>query len=98
MRMPCSDLENEGRLRPHGLKAVEGKQRIAELLTLAACDLEDAAIAQRPADGRHSSAYEVARAVAEVVMVAEGYRPRGGEDQHGGVSGGALRHDPAPAL
>jgi hypothetical protein len=24
----------------------------------------------------------VARAVAEVVMVAEGYRPRGGEDQH----------------
>lgn len=80
--MPYSDLEREGRIRRHGLKTSEAGQRIAELLTLAERDLVDAAIVQRPADGRHNSAYEAARAVADAVMVAEGYRPRGGEGQH----------------
>jgi uncharacterized protein YjiS (DUF1127 family) len=80
--MPYSDLEHEGRIRRHGLTPDETRQRIAELLALADRDLEDAAISQRPADGRHNSAYEAARSIADAVMVAEGYRRLGGEGQH----------------
>jgi uncharacterized protein (UPF0332 family) len=80
--MPYGKLLDEGRIRRHELTAAECSQRIAELLTLADRDLIDAGIAQRPADGRHNSAYEAARAAADAMLVAEGYRRAGGEGQH----------------
>ena len=80
--MSYLDLESEGRVRPHGLTTAECKQRVAELLSLAERDLLDAAIVQRPADGRHNSAYEAARAAADAVLVAEGFRRTGSEGQH----------------
>ena len=80
--MPYSDLEREGRIRPHTMTAVECRQHLAELLELAELDLFDASIAQRPLDRRQNSAYEAARAVADAVLAAEGYRRTGGEGQH----------------
>ena len=80
--MPYGRLVTEGRIRPHELTTEECRQRIAELLALADRDLLDAGITQRPADGRHNSAYEAARAAADAVLVAEGYRRAGGEGQH----------------
>lgn len=80
--MPYGRLVDEGRIRPHELTVSECRQRIGELLTLAERDLLDAGITQRPADGRHNSAYEAARAAADAVLVAEGYRRAGGEGQH----------------
>lgn len=80
--MPYGKLVDEGRIKPHELTVPERRQRIVELLTLADRDLMDAGITQRPADGRHNSAYEAARAAADAVLVAEGYRRAGGEGQH----------------
>jgi hypothetical protein len=80
--MPYNDLEREGRIRPHGMTTEECKHHVAELLDLAELDLFDASIVQRPLDRRQNSAYEAARAGADVVMVAEGYRRVGGEGQH----------------
>ncbi|MEN6642859.1 MAG: hypothetical protein ABFE08_10465 [Armatimonadia bacterium] len=93
--MSYDGLVSDGRIRPHGLTESECKRHIAELLELAEMDLFDASIAQRPLDRRHNSAYEAARATAEAVMAAEGYRRAGGEGQHavlfvflGAVDGG----------
>jgi hypothetical protein len=85
------------------LAAAECQQHVTELLELAELDLFDASIAQRPLDRRHNSAYEAARATAEAIMAAEGYRRAGGEGQHailfvflnlvdGGRFAGAARH------
>lgn len=84
--MPYARLLAEGRIRPHELTIAECKQRVAELLRLAERDLLDAGITQRPADGRHNSAYEAARAAADAVLVAEGYRRAGGEGQHAEIA------------
>ncbi|MEN6301083.1 MAG: hypothetical protein ABFD96_00065 [Armatimonadia bacterium] len=80
--MSYDGLVSDGRIRPHGLTESECKRHIAELLELAEMDLFDASIAQRPLDRRHNSAYEAARATAEAIMAAEGYRRAGGEGQH----------------
>jgi hypothetical protein len=80
--MPYGSLEAEGRIRPHGLAADECRQHISELLELAALDLFDASITQRPLDRRHNSAYEAGRAIVEALMTAEGFRRAGGEGQH----------------
>jgi hypothetical protein len=80
--MPYGDLVSEGRIRPHGMTPEECRQHLAELLTLAELDLFDASIAQRPLDRRQNSAYEAARAVADTVLAAEGYRRAGGDGQH----------------
>lgn len=80
--MPYSDLEREGRIRPHGMTTEECRHHVAELLDLADLDLFDASIVQRPLDRRQNNAYDAARAGADAVMVAEGYRRVGGEGQH----------------
>lgn len=80
--MPYESLVGEGRIRPHELDSAELRQHIADLLALAELDLLDASIGQRPVARRHNSAYEAARATAEAIMAAEGFRRAGGEGQH----------------
>ena len=77
-----SDLQNDGRIRPVSLTAQERAQRIEELLAVADRELEDAALPDLSADGRHNGAYAAARAAAEATMTAEGYRRGRGEGQH----------------
>ena len=80
--MPYSDLLRKGRIRPLLLTPEERARRIGELLSVAERELQDAGLYGRSADGQHNSAYAAARAVAEAIMTAEGYRRGSGEGQH----------------
>jgi uncharacterized protein (UPF0332 family) len=82
MKTPYSVLETEGRIRSLALTAEERQRRIEELLAVADRELADAGLHGRSPDGRHNGAYAAARAAAEAVMAAEGYRRGSGEGQH----------------
>ena len=80
--MSYENLLAAQRIRPLDLDPDRQQARIAELLSVAERELQDAEIEGRSLDGVHNSAYEAARTIAEAIMTAEGYRRGRGEGQH----------------
>lgn len=80
--MTYDDLLHEGRIRPHGFPDERLRASIHSCLELAARELSDSAVEGVSLDGRYEHAYAAVRALAEVVMLAEGFRPASGPGQH----------------
>lgn len=80
--MPYEALLRDGRIRPHDLRDDRLRSSIQSLLDLGDRELEDSMVEVVSLDGRYEHAYAAVRALSEVVMAAEGFRPAGGPGQH----------------
>ena len=83
--MSYSRLLQQRLIRSHGLTPAEVKQRIGELWQAYERAIGDAWLEEQSPDGRFQDAYTAVRMVAEIVMLAEGYRPASGPGQHRAV-------------
>ncbi len=80
--MSYNKLLQQRRIRSHGLTPAEVRQRIKELWQAYERAISDARLEEQSPDGRFLDAYRAVRIVAEIVMLAEGYRPASGPGQH----------------
>lgn len=80
--MPYDGLLSEQRIRRLTLPEDRRRRDIETLLALAQRELSDSAVEALSLEGRYGHAYSGVRALAEAVMVAEGFRPSGGPGQH----------------
>jgi len=78
--MSLRDLQDERRLRRHR----SSPQEIANLISRAQRDLQDARVPALSLDGRFVAAYHAALSLATTVLAAAGYRA-GGEAHHATV-------------
>ena len=62
-------------IRPHELDQRQLRKRVEEMLILTQSHLTDAQASGLSVDAHHGFAYGVARVAAELVMLAEGFRP-----------------------
>jgi hypothetical protein len=80
--MIYEDLLREERIRKHGLTGDRLAAQVRARLELAQRELSDCTVEALSLDGRYQHAYAAARALAEVVMIAEGFRATSGPGQH----------------
>ena len=80
--MPYDGLLSERRIRRLTFHEDQRRKDIETLLSLARRELADSNVEPLSSDGRYEHAYSAVRALAEAVMVAEGFRPSGGPGQH----------------
>lgn len=70
------------RIRAHGFTEHRLREVIQISLELSKRELTDSTVEALSLDGRYEHAYAAMSALAEVVMLAEGFRPSGGVGQH----------------
>lgn len=80
--MTYDDLLRDERIRRHGLPRERLKAAVRACLELADRELKDCTAKGLSLDGCYQHAYAAVRALAEAVMLAEGFRPVGGPGQH----------------
>ncbi len=80
--MPYDGLLGEQRIRRLTFPEDRRRNDLETLLALAERELADSGVEALSLDGRYEHAYSAVRALAEAVMVAEGFRPSGGPGQH----------------
>ena len=80
--MSYSELLQSRRIRRHGLAPREVRQYIHDLWAAYERAMGDARLEAQSPDGRFQDAYTAVRILAEIVMVAEGFRPASGPGQH----------------
>ena len=80
--MSYEELLRERRIHPHRLRREELRQYVGDLWKAYERALADAKLEEQSADGRFQDAYTAVRLLAEIVMIAEGYRPASGPGQH----------------
>lgn len=73
--MPYEPLLKRNVIRPHELDQRQLRKRVEEMLILTQSHLTDAQATGLSVDAHHSFAYGVARVAAELIMLAEGFRP-----------------------
>lgn len=83
--MPYESLLENDVIRLHGLSDAVVGRRILEMSQVLVRHQQDADNSDTSIDGRYNFTYAVARIAAEIVMLAEGYRPGRAWGNHAAV-------------
>ncbi|MEN6544909.1 MAG: hypothetical protein ABFE07_02615 [Armatimonadia bacterium] len=83
--MPYESLLRRDVIRAHGLTVEEISKRIVEMFAVIERHLQDVEATDISVDGRYNNTYGAARVAAEIVMMAEGFRPGRAYGNHAAV-------------